>query len=83
MRHAHGVVQTGARNAISDLTPAGGYILLDCHPTSSLQTIRAICVMNSTAGTTCSHITQNGAADTVVRLPDNVRLAYMLPRKRY
>ncbi len=61
--------QNGSTNAISDLTPAAGWTILDCDSTTSAQDIRAICTGDNT---TCSHLYQNGAVGTIVRLPENV-----------
>ncbi|CCM02698.1 uncharacterized protein FIBRA_04804 [Fibroporia radiculosa] len=59
---------TGASSAISDLTEAAGWAILDCNSTGTAQDIRATCV-NSTAG--CDHLYQGNAVGTIVRLPEN------------
>ncbi|KAJ7775463.1 hypothetical protein B0H16DRAFT_1255627, partial [Mycena metata] len=58
----------GASEAISDITPAAGWTILDCDPTALSQNIRLIC---TGADSDCSHLFQGGAVHTLVRLPEN------------
>jgi hypothetical protein len=55
------------------LTTAGGWMLMDCDAGASTQQIRAVCMSTDTEAAGCTHITQNGADGTVVRLPPSVR----------
>ncbi|KZT68486.1 hypothetical protein DAEQUDRAFT_328526 [Daedalea quercina L-15889] len=59
---------SGSQSAISDLTPAAGWQILDCDSNSTTQDIRAVC-SNPTAS--CEHLFQGGAVGTIVRLPEN------------
>lgn len=63
------VYQSGSTSAIADLTPAAGWQILNCNATAGAQDIRAICIGSDND---CSHLYQNGAVGTVVRLPDGV-----------
>ncbi|CAK5278060.1 unnamed protein product [Mycena citricolor] len=57
---------SGASNAVSDLTTAGGWTTLSCKSTTNTQTIRTVCQSEA-----CEHIFEGqGAVDTVVRLPE-------------
>ena len=64
------VFQAGSTKAISDITPAAGWTILDCDAGKTAQTIRAVC---TGASSDCSHLYQGGAAGTIVRLPESVR----------
>ncbi|KAM5537487.1 hypothetical protein V8D89_008814 [Ganoderma adspersum] len=57
----------GSNSSISDLTPAGGWTIVDCNATSADQEIRLVCSDPSK----CDHLHLNGAQNTVVRLPDD------------
>lgn len=59
---------TGNTSAISDLTAAAGWNILDCNSTSGAQDIRAVCT-NSTAG--CNSLFEGGAIGTIVRLSED------------
>ncbi|PCH33009.1 hypothetical protein WOLCODRAFT_63935 [Wolfiporia cocos MD-104 SS10] len=59
---------TGTSEAISDLTSAAGWQILDCDPNGKEQDIRAVC-SNTTAG--CDHLFKGSAEGTIVRLPQN------------
>ena len=61
-------LQAGSNSSISDLTPAGGWTIIDCNATSADQEIRLVC----SDTTKCDHLHLNGAENTVVRLPDDV-----------
>lgn len=64
--------QSGSSSAISDITPAAGWKILDCTDSSNTQTIRLVCVDENKG---CVHLFQEGAQDTVVRLPEDVSKA--------
>ncbi|KLO14786.1 hypothetical protein SCHPADRAFT_939206 [Schizopora paradoxa] len=59
---------SGASSAISDITPAAGWQILDCTDTTNSQTIHLVCTDDSLG---CNHLFENGAQDTIVRLPQN------------
>ncbi|KAJ6551973.1 hypothetical protein B0H19DRAFT_1159539 [Mycena capillaripes] len=60
----------GAANAISDITTAAGWTILDCDPTALQQDIRLVCTDPSK---NCGHLFEGatGAPNTLVRLPEN------------
>ena len=62
--------QWGAPDAISDITPAAGWHILDCNPDETKQDILLICLDNNAE---CNHIINSGARDIIVRLPQSVR----------
>ena len=64
-------LQAGSVNAISDLTPAAGWTILDCSAGEMGQTIRAVCTGSHAA---CAHLYNGGAKNTIVRLPDSVSI---------
>lgn len=64
--------QSGSSSAISDITPAAGWKILDCMDSTNTQTIRLVCVDENKG---CAHLFQEGAQDTVVRLPEDVSKA--------
>ncbi|KAF7378133.1 hypothetical protein MSAN_00237700 [Mycena sanguinolenta] len=58
----------GDPNAISDITPAAGWMMLDCDKGAMQQDLRLVCVDSSG----CPHLTQNtGSVGKLVRLPEN------------
>ncbi|KAJ6480357.1 hypothetical protein C8R45DRAFT_872491 [Mycena sanguinolenta] len=58
----------GDPNAISDITPAAGWMILDCAKGGMQQDLRLVCVDSSG----CPHLTQNsGSVGKLVRLPEN------------
>ncbi|KAM5537469.1 hypothetical protein V8D89_008796, partial [Ganoderma adspersum] len=66
--HGSGTVRlAGAHSAISDVTPVGGWTILDCDGTAANQEIRLVCHDSSK----CDHLYLNGAENTLVRLPDD------------
>jgi hypothetical protein len=73
-------LQWGKDSAISDLTEAGGWIIMGCNENPMTQPIRAVCKSTDAQAVGCDHITQNGADGTVVRLPPGVRLSCTLIR---
>lgn len=68
-------IQSGSPTAISDLTSAAGWQILDCDANSTAQDIRAVCADHNAS---CDHLFQGGAVGTIVRLPENVRFAFPL-----
>ncbi|KAJ7474870.1 hypothetical protein FB451DRAFT_1246877 [Mycena latifolia] len=58
----------GAATAISDITTAAGWTILDCDPDALAQDIRLVC---TGAASDCDHLFQAGATNTLVRLPNN------------
>ncbi|KAJ6546622.1 hypothetical protein B0H10DRAFT_2447526 [Mycena sp. CBHHK59/15] len=59
----------GASTAISDITTAAGWTILNCDPNALKQDIRLVC---TGAASDCDHLFQgNGAVNTLVRLPQN------------
>ncbi|KDR73200.1 hypothetical protein GALMADRAFT_212663 [Galerina marginata CBS 339.88] len=65
----------GSENAISDITPAAGWEIIDCSPDALQQDIRLVCKDDSS--TDCAHLydgssaNNNAAVGKVVRLPEN------------
>ncbi|KDQ34225.1 hypothetical protein PLEOSDRAFT_1032100 [Pleurotus ostreatus PC15] len=62
----------GSPKAITDITPAAGWIILDCDPHALSQEIRLVCQSDDKASDeSCSHVFDHwGAVDKIVRLPD-------------
>ncbi|KAL4267541.1 hypothetical protein AB1N83_001025 [Pleurotus pulmonarius] len=62
----------GSPKAITDITPAAGWIILDCDPHALSQEIRLVCQSDDKASDeSCSHVFGHwGAVDKIVRLPD-------------
>lgn len=61
----------GASEAISDITTAAGWTILDCDANALSQNIRLVC---TGADEDCNHLFSGaGAVHTLVRLPQNVR----------
>ncbi|KAJ8462087.1 hypothetical protein ONZ45_g18060 [Pleurotus djamor] len=57
---------------ITDITPAAGWIILDCDPHSMEQEIRLVCSSTNHEEAGCNHVFDNGGADhKVVRLPES------------
>ncbi|KAJ7087908.1 hypothetical protein B0H15DRAFT_736963, partial [Mycena belliarum] len=56
----------GDSTAISDITAAAGWTILNCKPDALTQDIRLVC---TGAAADCDHLFQAGATNTVVRLP--------------
>ncbi|KAK0220849.1 hypothetical protein EDD85DRAFT_863679 [Armillaria nabsnona] len=62
----------GSADALSDITPAAGWEILDCSPDRLEQDIRLVCSHNSTDSANCDHLYQNdGPVGKIVRLPEN------------
>ncbi|PBK79419.1 hypothetical protein ARMGADRAFT_1093149 [Armillaria gallica] len=49
----------GSADALSDITPAAGWEILDCSPDGLEQEIRLVCSHNSTDSANCDHLYQN------------------------
>ncbi|KAJ7202155.1 hypothetical protein GGX14DRAFT_654943, partial [Mycena pura] len=65
----YGTLQVwGSADAISDVTPAAGWTILDCDQGAMAQDIRLVC----TASGACPHLVQNtGSVGKLVRLPES------------
>ncbi|KAL0959108.1 hypothetical protein HGRIS_014405 [Hohenbuehelia grisea] len=61
----------GSPNAISDITPAAGWVILGCDENALAQDIRIVCKSDD-PNVGCGHLDQNGGpVDKIVRLPEN------------
>ncbi|KAJ8520806.1 hypothetical protein ONZ45_g2441 [Pleurotus djamor] len=56
---------------ITDITPAAGWIILDCDPHALEQEIRLVCSSTNHEEAGCHHVFENGAEHKVVRLPES------------
>ncbi|KAF9492455.1 hypothetical protein BDN71DRAFT_1204201 [Pleurotus eryngii] len=67
----------GSPQAITDITPAAGWVILDCDPHALSQEIRLVCQSDDEANDeSCSHVFGHwGAVDKIVRLPDGCSAA--------
>ncbi|KAH9846167.1 hypothetical protein C2E23DRAFT_602807 [Lenzites betulinus] len=66
---ASGTLQiAGPPDAVSDITAAAGWMIMDCDSEGTDQDIRLVC-QDPDKG--CDHLYTNRAAGTLVRLPDN------------
>ncbi|TDL21134.1 hypothetical protein BD410DRAFT_868623 [Rickenella mellea] len=61
----------GSTKAISDITPAAGWEILGCDPNALSQDIRLVCKSSDAPSVGCDHLYENGAENTIVRLPEN------------
>jgi hypothetical protein len=61
--------QWGPTTAISDITSAAGWQITHCDSEATAQDIQLVC---ANANSSCDHLFQGGAVDTIVRLPDEV-----------
>lgn len=63
----------GSPNAISDVTTAAGWQILNCSATALAQDIRIVCMSNDTTAAGCDNLFQgsSGAEGKLVRLPEN------------
>ncbi|KAI0668758.1 hypothetical protein C8Q78DRAFT_245368 [Trametes maxima] len=59
---------SGPQAAVSDITSAAGWMIMDCDANAEDQDIRLVC-QDPDKG--CDHIENGGAAGTLVRLPNN------------
>ncbi|KAJ7790812.1 hypothetical protein B0H14DRAFT_2471260 [Mycena olivaceomarginata] len=61
----------GSENAITDITPAAHWQILDCDPKALSQNIRLVCTNDNPTSSLCGHLYQNGGAvNKIVRLPE-------------
>ncbi|KAJ8502672.1 hypothetical protein ONZ45_g11540 [Pleurotus djamor] len=60
---------TGSSKAITDITPAAGWVVLDCDPHLLAQEIRLVC--QGSDETACGHLFEHGPEHKVVRLPES------------
>jgi len=76
--------QWGSQDAISDITPAAGWMILGCAPDVLAQDIRLVCKSNDTSAAGCDHLYQNiGADGKIVRLPENVTTFWFCTNKSF
>ncbi|KAI0319874.1 hypothetical protein OF83DRAFT_1169792 [Amylostereum chailletii] len=69
-RNSSGNLQIwGSSQAISDITPAAGWTVLECDTESQTQDIRLLCNGNETE-TGCGHLLDSGMEGKIVRLPE-------------
>jgi hypothetical protein len=69
------LVQWGSQDAVTDVTEAAGWSILDCDPNSFNQTIRIACMHSNEQEAGCSHLFRNTSpVGKIVRLPDNVNI---------
>ncbi|KAF7325638.1 hypothetical protein MKEN_00413600 [Mycena kentingensis (nom. inval.)] len=63
----------GGENAITDITAAADWEILECDPNAAAQDIRLVCKNDpDDPNSLCSHLYQNiGAENKIVRLPEN------------
>ncbi|KAG6894631.1 hypothetical protein C0992_005325, partial [Termitomyces sp. T32_za158] len=62
----------GSPDAISDITVAAGWNIIDCSPDELAQDIRLVCNSDDNATAGCSHLENgSGAAGKIVRLPED------------
>jgi hypothetical protein len=62
----------GSPDAISDVTEAAGWMILDCDKNKMAQDIRLVCKGNNSTGAGCGHLSQNmSPEDKIVRLPNS------------
>ncbi|KAJ8691282.1 hypothetical protein PTI98_010871 [Pleurotus ostreatus] len=59
-------------HAIADITPAAGWVVLDCDPNALSQDIRLVCQNDDTEASGCSHFFEgSGPVHKYVRLPES------------
>ncbi|KAJ8519011.1 hypothetical protein ONZ45_g4007 [Pleurotus djamor] len=60
----------GHPKALTDITPAAGWVILDCDPNTLEQEIRLVCQSHDDTG--CDHVfSYHGPEDKLVRLPES------------
>ena len=69
--HPQTRLQSGSPSAISDITSAAGWSIVNCTDTTNSQTIQIVCTDESKE---CGHLFQDGAQDTIIRLPESVSI---------
>ncbi|KAG5219427.1 Acetolactate synthase [Salix suchowensis] len=60
----------GSPKSITDITPASGWVVLDCDPNLLAQDIRLVCRSDDDEG--CNHIYEHDPIHRIVRLPESV-----------
>jgi hypothetical protein len=65
------MVVKGSSDAITDMSTASGWVILDCDPNEMAQDIRMVCNSTDTANNGCAHLLNGGAEGKLVRLPAN------------
>lgn len=59
---------------MADITPAAGWVVLDCDANALEQDIRLVCANDETESENCAHLfAQGGPVNKVLRLPESVR----------
>jgi hypothetical protein len=74
----------GSTDAITDITKAADWQILDCDPTALTQDIRLVCMNDpEDPDSSCGHLYQNiGAVNKLVRLPESVRASFHVFQSR-
>ncbi|KAJ8520822.1 hypothetical protein ONZ45_g2440 [Pleurotus djamor] len=66
-----GVLRLSGKS-LTDITPAAGWVILDCDPHSTEQEIRLVCSSANHEDVGCNHVFSDGGAEhKVVRLPES------------
>ncbi|KAJ8514515.1 hypothetical protein ONZ45_g7962 [Pleurotus djamor] len=66
-------------SALTDITPAAGWVILDCDPHALQQEVRLVCSTPDLESAGCQHVFDNGGpVDRVVRLPESCSAAPFL-----
>ncbi|KAJ8495917.1 hypothetical protein ONZ45_g12648 [Pleurotus djamor] len=69
-QHGSGTFKlSGSSKAITDITPAAGWVVLECDPHLLQQEIRLVCQGSDEAA--CGHLFEHGPEHKVVRLPES------------
>ncbi|THH19176.1 hypothetical protein EW146_g1957 [Bondarzewia mesenterica] len=69
--HGECAYDLGASTAISDITEAAGWAIIECDRHAMAQDIRLVCMSDDAATSGCDHLLLNGAEGKIVRLPDS------------
>ncbi|KDQ25329.1 hypothetical protein PLEOSDRAFT_169388 [Pleurotus ostreatus PC15] len=63
---------SGAPHMMADITPAAGWVVLDCDANALEQDIRLVCANDETESENCAHLfAQGGPVNKVLRLPES------------
>lgn len=62
----------GHANALSDITTAAGYEIVQCEPHLTTQVVELVCMHEDPSQVGCDHLDVGGAIGKVVRLPEDV-----------
>jgi len=75
----------GSSNAISDITEAAGWMIMDCDKDKMDQDIRLVCKSDNTAEAGCDHLSKNGSPEgKIIRLPDSCgRMPFAIVAKHW